>query len=151
MDILRLRPIMSHIRVKLSCDNYRQGKFGKFIKSKFKILTWVVLLGRLNTMRRISAVEYDKGNMNITMRGIWVGEIYIAINYISIVSASHYPVTVKTTTNFSNICYLLLKSFLIRFLYIFVLWEVSTGDAVMTRLFFQSLCHAFSYVAALMI
>ena len=151
MDILRLRPIIRHVRVILRCDNYRQGKFGKFIKSKFKILTCVVLLGRLNTMRGISAGKYDKGNKSIMMRGIWVGEIYIAINYISIVSASHYPVTVKTTTNFSNICYLLLKSFLIRFLYIFVLWEVSTGDAVMTRLFFQSLCHAFSYLAALMI
>ena len=78
--------------------------------------------------------------------------ILLSSIYISIVSASHYPVTVKTTTNFSNICYLLLKSFLIRFLYIFVLWEVSTcGDAVMTKLFFQSLCHALSYVAALMI
>ena len=151
MDILRLRPIIRHVRVILRCDNYRQGKFGKFIKSKFKILTCVVLLGRLNTMTGISAGKYDKGNKSIMMRGIWVGEIYIAINYISIVSASHYPVTVKTTTNVSNICYLLLKSFLIRFLYIFVLWEVSTGDAVMTRLFFQSLCHAFSYVAALMI
>ena len=94
-------------------------KIRKFIKSKFKILTCVVLLGRLNTMRGISAGKYDKGNKSIMMRGIWVGEIYIAINYISIVSASHYPVTVKTTTNFSNICYLLLKSFLIRFLYIF--------------------------------
>ena len=122
-------------------------KIRKFIKSKFKILTCVVLLGRLNTMRGISAGKYDKGNKSIMMRGIWVGEIYIAINYISIVSASYYPVTVKTTTNFSNICYLLLKSFLIRFLYIFVLWEVSTGDAVMTRLFCQSLCYALSYVA----
>ena len=121
-------------------------KIRKFIKSKFKILTCVVLLGRLNTMRGISAGKYDKGNKSIMMRGIWVGEIYIAINYISIVSASHYPVTVKTTTNFSNICYLLLKSFLIRFLYIFVLWEVSRGDAVMTRLFFQSLCHALSFM-----
>ena len=109
---------MSHIRVKLSCDNYRQGKFGKFIKSKFKILTWVVLLGRLNTMRRISAVEYDKGNMNITMRGIWVGEIYIAINYISIVSASYSPVTFKTTTNFSDIYFIF--SFKICFDQIFV-------------------------------
>ena len=126
-------------------------KIRKFIKSKFKILTCVVLLGRLNTMRGISAGKYDKGNKSIMMRGIWVGEIYIAINYISIVSASHYPVTVKSTTNFSNICYLLLKSFLIRFLYIFVLWEVSTVDAVMTKLFFQSLCHALSYVAALFI
>ena len=152
MDILRLRPIIRHVRVILRCDNYRQGKFGKFIKSKFKILTCVVLLGRLNTMRGISAAKFDKGNKSIMMKGIWVGEIYIAINYISIVSGSHYPVTVKTTTNFSNICYLLLKSFLIRFLYIFVLWEVSTcGDAVMTKLFFQSLCHALSYVAALMI
>ena len=59
------------------------------------------------------------------IRALWWGEheqgkyeIYIAINYISIVSASHYPVTVKTTTNFSNICYLLLKSFLTRCLYI---------------------------------
>ena len=76
-----------------------------------------------------------------------LGEICnFSINYISILSASHYPVTVKTTTKFSNICYLLLKSFLIRFLYIFVLWEVSTGDAVMTRLFFQSLCHALSFM-----
>ena len=117
MDILRLRPITSHVRVKLSCDNYRQGKFGKFIKSKFKILTCVVLLGRLNTMRGISAGKYDKGNMSIMKRRIWVGEIYIAINYISIVPASHSPVTIKTTTNFSDIWYLLLKSVLIRFLY----------------------------------
>ena len=147
MDILRLRPIIRHVRVKLRCDNYRQGKFGTFIKSKFKILTCVVLLGRLNTMRGISAGKYDKENKGVMMRSIWVGEIYIAINYISIVSASYYPVTVKTTTKYSNICYLLLKSFLIRFLYIFVLWEVSTGDAVMTRLFCQSLCYALSYVA----
>ena len=76
MDILRLRPITSHVKVKLSCDNYRQGKFGKFIKSKFKILTCVVLLGRLNTMRGISAGKYDKGNKNIMMRGIWVEEIW---------------------------------------------------------------------------
>ena len=117
MDILTLRPIIRHVRVILRCDNYRQGKFGKFIKSKFKILTCVVLLGRLNTMRGISAGKYDKGNKSIMMRGIWVGEIYIAINYISIVSASHSPVTIKTTTNFSDIWYLLLKSVLIRFLY----------------------------------
>ena len=89
MDIFRLRPITSHVRVKLSCDNYRQGKFGKFIKSKFKILTCVVLLGRLNTMR-----------------GIWEGEIYISINDISIVSASYSPVTFKTTTNFSDIYFI---------------------------------------------
>ena len=38
-------------------------------------------------MRGISAGKYDKGNMSIMMRGIGVGEIYIAINYISIVSA----------------------------------------------------------------
>ena len=50
-------------------NNYRQGKFGKFIKSKFKILTCVVLLGRLNTMRGISAGLYDKGNKSIMMRG----------------------------------------------------------------------------------
>ena len=55
-------------------------KIRKFIKSKFKILTCVVLLGRLNTMRGISAGKYDKGNKSIIMRGIWVGEIYIAIN-----------------------------------------------------------------------
>ena len=61
---------MSRVRVKLSCDNYRQGNFGKFIKSKFKILTCVVLLGRLNTMRGISAGDYDKGSTSITMRGI---------------------------------------------------------------------------------
>ena len=48
----------------------------KFIKSKFKILTCVVLLGRLNTMRGISAGKYDKGNKNIMMRGIWVEEIW---------------------------------------------------------------------------
>ena len=70
MDILRLRPIIRHVRVILRCDNYRQGKFGKFIKSKFKILTCVVLLGRLNTMRGISAGKYDKGNKSIIMRGI---------------------------------------------------------------------------------
>ena len=56
-------------------------KIRKFIKSKFKILTCVVLLGRLNTMRGISAGKYDKGNKSIIMRGIWVGKIYIAINY----------------------------------------------------------------------
>ena len=53
----------------LHCDNYRQGKFGKFIKSKFKILTCVVLLGRLKTMRGISAGKYDKGNKSIMSRG----------------------------------------------------------------------------------
>ena len=31
-----------------------------------------------------------------------------------------------------------------------IFWEVSTGDAVMTMLLFQSLCHTFSHVAALM-
>ena len=56
-------------------------KIRKFIKSKFKILTCVVLLGRLNTMRGISAGKYDKGNKSIIMSGIWVGKIYIAINY----------------------------------------------------------------------
>ena len=116
MDILTLRPIIRHVRVILRCDNHRQGKFGKFIKLKFKILTCVVLLGRLNTMRGISAGKYDKGNMSIMKRRIWVGEIYIAINYISIVSASHSPVTIKTTNKFSGISYLLLKSVLIRFL-----------------------------------
>ena len=84
MDILRLRPIISHVRVKLSCDNYRQGKFGKFIKSKFKILTCVVLLGRLNTMRGISAGKYDKGNKSIMMSSlrasspIWASEASLA-------------------------------------------------------------------------
>ena len=34
-----------HVRVILRGDNYRKGKFGKFFKSKFKILTCVVLLG----------------------------------------------------------------------------------------------------------
>ena len=110
MDILRLRPIIRHVRVILRCDNYRQGKFVKFIKSKFKILTCVVLLRRLNTMRGISAGKYDKGNMNTMMREIWVRDLYIAINYTSIVSASHPPVTIKSTTNFSDIWYLLLKS-----------------------------------------
>ena len=42
----------------------------------------------------------------------------------------------KAQPGFSNICYLFLKSFMIRFLYIFVLCEVSTGGAVMTKLFF---------------
>ena len=55
----------------------------------------------------------------------------------------------QPTSQTFAICFL--KSFLIRFLYIFVLWEISTGDAVMTKLFFQSLCHALSYVAALLI
>ena len=70
MDILRLIPIIRYVRVILRCNNYRKGKFGKFIKSKFKILTCVVLLGRLNTMRGISAGKYDKGNKSIMMRGI---------------------------------------------------------------------------------
>ena len=70
MDILRLRPIIRHVRVVLRCVNYRQGKFVKFIKSKFKILTCVVLLRRLNTMRGVSAGKYDKGNMSSMMRGI---------------------------------------------------------------------------------
>ena len=93
-------------------------KIRKFIKSKFKILTCVVLLGRLNTMRGISAGEYDKGNMSITMRGIWGGEIYISINDISIVSASYSPVAFKTTTNFSDIYFIF--SFKICFDRIFV-------------------------------
>ena len=56
-----------HVRVILRGDNYRKGKFGKFSKSKFKILTCVVLLGRLNTVRGISAggyEQYDEGNMS---------------------------------------------------------------------------------------
>ena len=56
-----------HVRVILRCDSYRNGKFGKFFKSKFKILTCVVLLGRLNTVRGISAggyEQYDEGNMS---------------------------------------------------------------------------------------
>ena len=53
MDILRLRSIIRHVRVILRSDNYRQGKFGKFIKS--------------NTMRGISAGKYDKGNKSIMM------------------------------------------------------------------------------------
>ena len=60
----------------LHCYNYRLGKFGKFIKSKFKILTCVVSLERLKTMRGMSAGKYDKGNKSIMMRGIWVGEIW---------------------------------------------------------------------------
>ena len=52
------------------------------------------------------------------MRGIWVGGIYIAINYISIVSASYSPVTFKTTTNFSDIYFIF--SFKICFDQIFV-------------------------------
>ena len=67
MDILRLRIIIRHVRVILCCHNYRQGEFGRFIKSKFKILTWVVLLGRLKTMRGISAGKYDKGNKSSMM------------------------------------------------------------------------------------
>ena len=70
MDILRLRPIIRHVRVILRCDNYRQGKFVKLSKSKFKILTCVVLLRWLNTMRGISAGKYDKGNMSTMMRVI---------------------------------------------------------------------------------
>ena len=66
MDILI---IVHHVRVILCCDNYRQGEFGRFIKSKFKILTWVVLLGRLKTMRGISAGKYDKGNKSSMMIG----------------------------------------------------------------------------------
>ena len=61
-------------------------KIRKFIKSKFKILTCVVLLGRLNTMRGISAGKYDKGNKSIMMRGIWVGEIYIWLSNIYLLS-----------------------------------------------------------------
>ena len=56
-----------HVRVILRDDNYRKGKFGKFFKSKFKILTRVVLLGWLNTMTGISAggyEQYDEGNMS---------------------------------------------------------------------------------------
>ena len=67
MDLLRLRIIIHHVRVILCCDNYTQGEFGRFIKSKFKILTWVVLLGRLKTMRGISAGKYDKGNKSSMM------------------------------------------------------------------------------------
>ena len=67
MDILRLRIIIHHVRVILCCDNYRQGEFGRFIKSKFKILTCVVLLERLKTMRGISAGKYDKGNKSSMM------------------------------------------------------------------------------------
>ena len=63
MDILRLRPIISHVRVRLRCGNYRQGKFGKFIKSKFKILTCVILITGM--------VKHDEGTIS---RGIWQGE-----------------------------------------------------------------------------
>ena len=38
-------------------------KMFKFVKSKFKILTSVVLLGRLNMSRGILAGEYDEENM----------------------------------------------------------------------------------------
>ena len=88
-------------------------KIRKFIKSKFKILTCVVLLGRLNTMRGISAGKYDKGNKSIMMRGIWVGEIYIFLSNIYLLSQPRITLWpwVKTTTNFSNICFLLLISF----------------------------------------
>ena len=70
MDILRLIPIIRYVRVIPRCNNYRKGKFGKFIISKFKILTCVVLLERLKKMRGISAGKYDKGNNSIMMRGI---------------------------------------------------------------------------------
>ena len=46
-------------------------KMFKFVKSKFKILTSVVLLGRLNMSRGILAGEYDEGNM--------AEEIYIVL------------------------------------------------------------------------
>ena len=80
------------------------------------------------------------------------GNIYISIKYISIVSASHYPVTLSQNHN-QLLKHLLFafNIFLTRFLYISVLWEVSTGDAVMTKLFYQSLCHVFLYMAAIMI
>ena len=84
MDILRLRPIIRHVRVILRCDNYRQGKFVKFIKSKFKILTCVVLLRRLNTMRGISAGKYDKGNMSTMTRGEYEWGKYILLSTINL-------------------------------------------------------------------
>ena len=80
------------------------------------------------------------------------GNIYIAIKYISIVSASHYPVTLSQ--NHNQLLKHLLFAFNIFFDRIFVhfcFWEVSTGDAVMTKLFYQSLCQVFPYMAAIMI
>ena len=153
MDIWRLRPITRHVRVILRCDNYRQGKCGKFIKSKFKILTCVVLLGRLDKMRGISAVKRDKGNKSIMMRGIWVGEIWNIYCYQLYIYCLSLALPCYSLNHNQ-----LLKDFLFAFKIFFdqifahfFLWEVSTGDAVMTKLCFQSLCHALSYVAALII
>ena len=134
-----------HVRVILRCDNYRKGKFGKFFKSKFKILTCVVLLGRLNTVRGISAggyEQYDEGN--VSRGNIYCYQLYSY--YLSLAFPCY-----NQNKNFSDIWYFLLNLFWSDFNSLIVLWKVSTGDAVITRLFFQSLCHAFSYVGALMI
>ena len=55
----------------LATKKMKFKKMFKFVKSKFKILTSVVLLGRLNMSRGILAGEYDEGNM--------AEEIYIVL------------------------------------------------------------------------
>ena len=134
-----------HVRVILRGDNYRKGKFGKFFKSKFKILTCVVLLGWLNTMTGISAggyEQYDEGNMSR-------GNIYCCHLYSYYLSLAFPCYNQNKTFQTFDICFYNL--FWSDFYSLIVLWEVSTRDAVITRLFFQSLCHAFSYMGALMI
>ena len=138
-------------------NNYRQGKFGKFIKSKFKILTCVVLLGRLNTMRGISAGLYDKGNKSIMMRGTWVGEIWNIYCYQLYIYCLSLALPCYSQNHNQLLQHLLFAfkiffdQMFVHYRFLYVLWEVSTGDAVMTKLFFQRLCHALSCVAALMI
>ena len=119
MDILRLRPIIRHVRVILRCDNYRQGKFVKFIKSKFKTLTCVVLLRRLNTMRGISAAKYDKGNMNTMMREIWVRDLYCYQLYIYCISLASPCYNQKHNQLFRHLIFAF-KICLIRFSYFHV-------------------------------
>ena len=135
MDILRLRPIMSHVRLKLSCDNYRH----------LKILTCVVLLGRLNTMRGISAGEYDKGNMSR-------GNIYFHPLYIYCLCLE-FPCY---NQNHHQLFRHFIFAFKICFDQIFVV-EIFLGASFQQEMqlwsgcFFQNLRHAFSYVAAFMI
>ena len=130
-------------------------KIRKFIKSKFKILTCVVLLGRLNTMRGISAGKYDKGNKSIIMRGnMSRGNIYCYQLYIYCLSLAlpcYSQNHKQLLKHFLFAFKIFFDQIFVHYRFLYVLWEVSTGDAVMTKLFFQRLCHALSYVAALMI
>ena len=154
MDILRLRPIIRHVRVILRCCNYRQGNFGKFIKSKFKILTCVVLLGRLNTMRGISAGKYDKGNKSIMMRGIWVGQIWNIYCYQLYMYCLSLALPCYSQNHNQPLKHLLFafKIFFDQIFEVGILFgRFQQKMQLMTRLCFQSLCHAFPYVAALMI